>query len=334
MNQLSNLAYSRWHRTLGYSYFAMDIDYIEIKNNQPVAIIESSLCTAKISECEGPNGVFNRFLKETGGFQLEMTYWVSKWLNVPAFIVCIKPSDFKENEQLQVLSLDTGENKTMTLKDYELFINGLPDINNFFFGEKLELPKLLEKLVLEYPGIRTYPYFNDGQSKTEWMENYHLRNKEIRERKVREPLSEAPKLNIYPVKSETTNDRPKYYDVIREQINPYFVNLEWVEWRKDSPKQKIGRPAALIKTQLINGELEKKDFETKADEQYCMFKNSDEYIVWCHLSKTMSLDWFFVTYTLDKGEIGGKSLFKVWKNGEEPGHITSENGYRNFLTRR
>ena len=45
------LAYSRWHRTLGYSYFATDVDSAEVRDGQAVAIIESSECTPSYLRC-------------------------------------------------------------------------------------------------------------------------------------------------------------------------------------------------------------------------------------------------------------------------------------------
>lgn len=35
-----DLTYSQWHRTLGDNYPTLDIDFIEVRRNEPVAVIE------------------------------------------------------------------------------------------------------------------------------------------------------------------------------------------------------------------------------------------------------------------------------------------------------
>ena len=143
------ITYNNWHRTLGYSYFAMDIDFIEIRNDKPVAAIETSLCTTALNN---PKAVFNRFLKETNGFQFEVLYWCSKWLDIPAFIVCDDEiGNFKSNSPVfNILSLNTGESIKLRKKEYIEFLNRLPNYSHYFKGEKLDLPELLEKLKNNY----------------------------------------------------------------------------------------------------------------------------------------------------------------------------------------
>lgn len=237
------LEYSKWHRTLGYSYFAMDIDYIEIRNNQPVAVIETSICTSSYPNCDGKNGVIDRFLQETGGFQFEVAYWVAKWLNVDAFIVCIDPND--EKYSFEILNLKNGEFNKLSKSEYMLFLNQLPSINNFFSSKELELPRLLEKLHIKYPGIDKYPYFS---SKSEWNKNFTLRVDEIQNRIPWQRPKVTQRKTNYPVKGETTGERPENYSSFRDNLSLPYFNLEWVEWRKDNPSQKIGRPSAVIKT--------------------------------------------------------------------------------------
>jgi len=48
---MADLAYSAWHRTLGYSFFAMDVDFVEIRDDKPVAVIEASRCTPNHAWC-------------------------------------------------------------------------------------------------------------------------------------------------------------------------------------------------------------------------------------------------------------------------------------------
>src|SRR5699024_7074870 len=104
-----------------------------------------------------------------------------------------------------------------------------------------------------------------------------------------------------------------------EEIGREYINLEWVEWRKDFRSQSIGRPAAIIKTVLItekdnNSILSDALFLNMANEEFGKFKETDEFMVWGNISKKMCVDWFFVAYSLDGKEIGPSSNFKVWKN--------------------
>lgn len=336
---MSSLSYSQWHRTLGYSFFAMDIDYIEVRNNQAVGVIEASLCTKNYKKCEGINGVFNRFLRETGGFQLEMAYWVSKWLNVPAFIVCLNPLDFSkepfdEEGKIQILSLNTGEEITLTLAEYRKFISLLPNTSAYFSQLKLELPELLEKLIKKYPGVEGYPYFKFRHRRANWLETYELRNEEIINKVKREKLRIEPVVAQFPVKCETTFERPATYELIRQSIGFDYMNLEWVEWRKDNKNQLIGRPAALIITAQIDY-ISEEIFQQQSKKRFIDFKNSDHYTTWRNLADKMSVDWFFVAYSLDENKINDNSRFMVWKGGEsEEGNVTSLRGYTKFLMQR
>lgn len=335
---MSILAYSEWHRTLGYSFFAMDIDYIEVRDNNAVAVIEASLCTNKFKECEGVNGVFNRFLRETGGFQLDMAYWVSKWLEVPSFIVCLNPLNFSGKsftgeEKIQVLSLNTGEEVVFTLKEYKKFVSSLPNTSPYFSQHNLELPDLLEKMKLKYPGLQKYPYFKFEKHRKSWNETYRLRNTEIKNQIIKKKLNEEPKSSELPVKGETTYERPATYEAVRSSIGLDYINLEWVEWRKEYKYQPIGRPAALIKTVEIEY-INEKEFERLSVQEFTTFKASVDYNTWCNLAKKMCVDWFYVAYSLNEGEINENSRFMVWKGGEEKGHVTSLKGYTKFLKER
>lgn len=335
---MSNLAYSEWHRTLGYSFFAMDIDYIEVRDNNAVAVIEASLCTNKFKECEGADGVFNRFLRETGGFQLDMAYWVSKWLEVPSFIVCLNPNSFSEKsstgkETIQVLSLNTGEEVIFTLNEYKEFISSLPNTSPHFSQHDIELPDLLEKMILKYPGLASYPYFKFKRHRKSWNETYLQRNTEIKNRITKKKLNEVPENSEFPVKGETTHERPATYEAVRSSIGLDYINLEWVEWRKEYKYQPIGRPAALIKTIEIDY-INEKEFKQLSMNEFLTFKTSVEYDTWCNLAQKMCVDWFYVAYSVNEGVINENSRFMVWKGGEKEGYVTSLQGYTDFLKKR
>jgi hypothetical protein len=306
---MTNLKYSAWHRTLGFSFFAMDVDYIEIRNNMPVAVIESSLCTRRYTSCTGPTGVFNRFLSETGGFQLEMAYWVSRWLRVPAFVVCLE-SISQDETLFHVLCLSNGDANVLNRNEYEDFLRDLPEYSSFFPNTTLELPQLLEKLIQSYPGLVVYPYFRKSVHRDRWMDVYSQRCSEIERRVRRNRLDTVPNTVEEPVKRETTHTRPRDYEEIRSRIDfPYF-NLEWVEWRKDYLYQPIGRPAALIKSQIV--ECEPDQFIRIADESYALFIQSDESELWNNVSERMCVDWFYVAYLVYEDQLGPH--FKVWNN--------------------
>ena len=109
----------------------------------------------------GTAGVFNRFLRETGGFQFEVAYWVARWLNVPAYVVCLDPQSDDPYYDIHILSLQNGKSVNTTRQGYTDFIQGLPNNTGLFTGEVLEMPDLLQKLRECYPGISVYPYFQN-----------------------------------------------------------------------------------------------------------------------------------------------------------------------------
>jgi hypothetical protein len=87
----------------------------------PVAVIEASECTSSYPTAGGTGGVFNRFLRETGGFQFDVAWWVGKWLGVPSFVVCIGDPDNK----VHILSLANAYEVSVTNLEYVKFINDL-----------------------------------------------------------------------------------------------------------------------------------------------------------------------------------------------------------------
>jgi len=316
-----DLSYSMWHRTLGYSYFAMDVDYVEIRNNQPVAVIEASLCTPRYPNCDGPAGVFNRFLRETRGFQFEVAYWTAQWLNVPAYVICLDPNKNNPFENIHILSLKNGSSINTNLQGYYDFIKGLPYPSDFFTSEELKLPYLIEKLRERYPGMGFYPYFRNKQA---WLNDYRLRRHQILERHIRErPQSnQSPDL---PVKGETTQDRPVAYEKLRSQLNLPYVNINWVEWRKESKEQLIGRPAAIIKTNLLTNPT---NFKDEAESLYNVFINSEEAGWWTIIAEKMLLKWYFVVYTVTNGRIGNR--FYAWRS-DRRSKIMDRKEYSEFI---
>lgn len=319
---MSDILYSLWHRTLGYSYFAMDVDYVEIRNDDPVAVIETSLCTPRFSNCKGEAGVFNRFLRETGGFQFEVTYWVARWLKVPAYLICLDPNDIRHLDNIHVLNLNNCETVELTYKDYQKFIKGLPDQKEWFSAISLDLPNLLQKLSESYPGIKVYPYFRDKQR---WLRDYQTRENEISNliERLKPPIVHNP--NNFSVKGETTGDRPRDYDILRNSIDLPYVNINWIEWRKDSANQKIGRPAALVKTERISVSSE---LNVDAIKSYAAFIASQESSWWTNIAKKMLIRWYFVVYTTENNEIGNK--FFVWRS-DGANRVMNERDYKKFL---
>lgn len=306
----SELVYSRWHRSLGYSYFAMDIDYVEIRDNKPVAIIEASLCTESFPECDSCNGVFNRFLRETGGFQFDLVYWVSRWLKIPAFLVCMKPLQNNNlNGKIHILSFSSGESVCVDIDGYKNFIENLPDVSYLVGGEVLELPLLLDKLKNNYPGLKVYPYFKPDKLQ-QWQVDYEQRLSEIDGRKKRERPMVQRREELLAVKKETTGQRLRDYENIRKAIGLPYFNLKWVEWRKDDRRQTIGRPAALVKTCAVK---EPVNFESNATQSFELFSLLKECIWWEVVSKSLLVNWYFVSYhTVQNDSLGNE--FIVWRN--------------------
>ncbi len=308
----AELAYSLWHRSLGFSYFAMDVDYIEVRNNAPVALIESSLITKRQPTCKD---VFNRFLQETGGFQFEIAFWVSRWLNVPAIVVCMNPykddsDSFPPAEPIHLLNLHTGQAIETDLSGYKKLLGELPTVSSLFNEPELKLPKLLDKLRQEYPGISNYPYFNSPE---QWNTAYQARVKEVVNRVPRRKPTQFNNAPDAPVKGETTGERRTDYSDLRETISGDVFNLNWVEWRKDRAGEKIGRPAAIIKTLQVSPS---DDFVSVAETAFNTFASSKEYVWWSTIAAQMLVPWHCTAYELTRDgrtkEFSGN--FAVWSN--------------------
>lgn len=334
------LTYSGWHRTLGYSYFAMDLDYIEIRNNLPVAVIEVSLCTRAHPNCHGQNGVFDRFLGETGGFQFDVAYWTAKWLGVNAYVVC---PEINQNEQIvsfYVLSLMDGLHQIMTVQEYQVFLQNLPNDQTLngrplFSATKPNVSNALNILGQTYPGlVNNHPYFNN-QYQQRWINDANQRENEIHNGIRRTRSKQIQNAPAYPVKKETTGERLPVYENFRNQINLPYLNLEWVEWRKDNNArgQKLGRPAALIKTQLFIGSLNVQAFEPQANNYFQNFQQTQDYTNWVNISTAMNVDWFYVVYQVSN-QNGHNSIpifgehFKIYMNGGK--HISNVMNLQNY----
>jgi hypothetical protein len=322
------LTYSAWHRSLGFSYFAMDLDYIEIREDNPVAIIESSLTTPARQTFDA---VINRFLSETGGFQFDVAYWVSLWLNVPVYLICTHPitieeSSLKISEGIKVLNLRTGESVLLGYSEYKDFIESLPDDGKFFNEPVLTLPNLLEKLTEKYPSFNNYPYFN-LEYRGKWLEDYESRLREIREGVKREKPTSFDTRTL-PVKRETTGQRLIDYENLRKTIKLPYLNLNWVEWRKSNRNEKIGRPAAIIKTILISNQTD--NFLELAKQQFQDFSSTDEFNWWNTIAEKMLIPWYFTAYTtLDDGTIGNN--FFVWSSRAQRDWLVDKEQYEKFI---
>ncbi len=284
------LAYSRWHRTLGYSYFATDVDSVEVRDGQAVAVIESSECTPSYSRCDDTDGVFNRFLRETGGFQLDVAWWVGKWLGVPAFVACVGDPDGR----VHVLSLANGQETSVTQQEYVEFIDDLNRKTNVLeqtlTASAKPLEDVLESLRLSYPDVARHPYFKNN---TQWKKDVALRLLQIQNRVARTPPSTPPTTARYPIKGETTGARPDSYWALRSRSKQPYLSIEWVEWRKESMQQTVGRPAALVKTvpmepTALNDEAAVSVFDR--------FSTKDEFKWWLTCANTLVVPAYLVIY--------------------------------------
>ncbi len=104
--------------------------------------------------------------------------------------------------------------------------------------------------------------------------------------------------------------------------------VNWVEWRKDKSFQKIGRPAALIKTALaLNIE---DDFNQSAKQLFQTFSLTAEFNWWGKIANKMLVPWYFTVYTvLDNGKIGND--FFVWSSRANNFKIFSKTDYEVFI---
>ncbi len=323
------LAYSRWHRTLGYSYFATDVDSVELRDGQAVAVIESSECTPSYLYCNGTNGVFNRFLRETGGFQLDVAWWVGKWLGVPAFVVCGRDPDGR----VHVLSLANGRETSVTQQEYVKFIDDLSDGNNALektlITNASSLEDVLKSLRSGYPDVARHPYFKNN---IQWKRDTALRLLQMQNRVVRTPPGTPPATPRYPVKGETTGGRPDSYWALRNRSKQPYLNIEWVEWRKDSAQQTVGRPAALIKTvpmepAALNDEAEVGIFDR--------FSSGDEIKWWLTCAKMLLVPAYLVVYEWQPATDSTGDCFFVFDmatagSAKQPRKM-NEQAYRSFV---
>ena len=239
-DSLISLAYSAWHRRLGYGYYAMDIDYVEFRAGVPVALTEVSLPTPRFPKCDGSGGVFDRFLGETAGFQFEVIWWLAAWLRVPAYVVCL-PSP----TTVAFLSLSDATVTSLSSTEYLSFLSSLPT----GVSDPLPLSALLDELVTRYPRLRRYPYFS---RRSLWLAEYSERRSQVDRRERRVPPATSPPPLVFPVKGETTGRRPDDYAWLRSRLDLPFVTIDWLEWRKRSHTDLIGRPAALVRTVCLS----------------------------------------------------------------------------------
>ncbi|WP_318459497.1 hypothetical protein [Photobacterium leiognathi] len=318
---MKELTYSQWHRTLGFSYFGMDLDFVEVRDNKPVAIIESSEPTTKHPTAMGNDGVFARFLTETGGFQFEVAWWSAKWLDIPAFVTCY--GEFAD--KITVLSLQNGLVKTMPLNEYRSFLKCMEDSKHRDLIsatiDPFDLVALINELKRQFPPFEeVYPYFKD---KEKWSSNYNIRLEELKNKSARiRPKRQSDK--TFPVKGETTYSRHSEYDKIRKNVDLDYFNLNWVEWRKDNYWDKIGRPAAFIKTIMINDEDE---FISTAKLKHREFFHSKEHSWWTECSSRANVPFYT---SIHCGKMEKFYVIKI-HNKEYRAKIFHRNSYEEFI---
>jgi len=108
-----DLSYSQWHRTLSSKCYAMNLDWIEIRGNNIVAIIEEKDDRGSLSE-----------------WKKEIFLKIAYALDIPAYLTfhnCCMRDDHKELWKFRVINLKTNEIKIMNEKQYREF---LEKINN------------------------------------------------------------------------------------------------------------------------------------------------------------------------------------------------------------
>lgn len=89
--------YSNWHRNVlpeliekGRICYCTDIDWIEWRNNKPVAMIECRRAIGFLKTCDD---VIEHFLKLNHGFQFEVYARIAYMSKIKAYIVAIKDNN-------------------------------------------------------------------------------------------------------------------------------------------------------------------------------------------------------------------------------------------------
>jgi hypothetical protein len=72
----------------------------------------------------------------------------------------------------------------------------------------------------------------------------------------RPPSTRLEKPPILPVKTETTGHRDSTYFDWRRLSSGSSITIDWVEWRKSDLGDKLGEPAAIVKTIPLSGNAE------------------------------------------------------------------------------
>ncbi len=83
-----DLKYSRWHRTLPENCLAMDIDWVEWRDDKPKALIEvSKINPETVGPSEDPYKKTLYYVLRRTYFQRKCLLYIANKLNIPAFIV-------------------------------------------------------------------------------------------------------------------------------------------------------------------------------------------------------------------------------------------------------
>ena len=117
-----DLAYNRWHRTIGPEYYMIDLDCVEWRHGRgTVAIMERTCYTRKYSIAQ---------ILEFKKFQLKVTAEVARAANVPAYLILYEKNQHNTPTSFHVFELDitTGEAnfiREMTEQQYAEFLRNL-----------------------------------------------------------------------------------------------------------------------------------------------------------------------------------------------------------------
>jgi hypothetical protein len=111
-----DLSYSRWHRTIGNSYYMIDLDCVEWRSNRgTVAIIETAM------------DMQNRPLEQNvkyKQFEITVISQIAQKLEVPAYLV-FHNKELTEYKILVIQNESAKFWKTMNDIEYTNFIKGL-----------------------------------------------------------------------------------------------------------------------------------------------------------------------------------------------------------------
>lgn len=327
-----DLRYSQWHRLLGYSFFATDIDFVEFRDKAPVGLIETSTPTPRYST---PEDVLRRFLCEMRGFQFDVAWRVAHRLGVTPYAVVysnVKAPWLPPMMQFTALKLSTFETRQFATEDFTDFLVRLPDDSEFFQKKPMELAEVVDLAKKRYPAFgKTYPRYESGSSETIWLRN--LSDIETREAKGIPRPQATGMPPIRPVKGETTGQRDKTYINWRASLPGAWINIDWVEWRKERIADKLGEPVAIVKTCLLErGARELTPTDYDAALKRFIDSESRQVELWKLVSSRLRVPAFVVVHDSDILWKPDETRLLVYSLDDQSAVLLSESAYAQWIT--